>query len=86
MPLGIDRGFPQLRQKNRIVPAIDYWCFYNPTPAGLLSTLQVILADFHALALPFFAEAETELLGNKLLQTALREASAVPIKAQCRPC
>lgn len=78
VPLGIDRGFPQLRQKNRVVPAMDYWYFYDPTPAGLLSTLQTILADFHALAVPFFAQTEAELLGNKLLQTALREASAIP--------
>ena len=27
----------------------------------------MILADFHALAVPFFAQAETELLGDKLL-------------------
>jgi hypothetical protein len=82
VPLGIDRGFPQLRQKRQMVPAMDYWYFYEPTPAGLLSTLQVILADYHSLAIPFFAEAETELLGNKLLQTALREASTIPSEAR----
>ena len=81
VPLGIDRGFPQLRKKSRIVPAMDYWYFYDPTPAGLIFTLQAILADFHAIAVPFFAQAEADLLGDKLLQTALHEASAIPFEA-----
>lgn len=82
VPLGIDRGFPQLRQKNRMVPAMDYWYFYDPTPTGLLVTLQVILTDFYSLGVPFFAQAQTELLGDRLLQTALREAAAIPIEAR----
>jgi hypothetical protein len=81
-PLGIDRGFPQLRQKKLMVQAMDYWYFYDPTPAGLLCTLEVILADFQTLAVAFLAEAEDELLGDKLLQIALREASAIPLEAR----
>ena len=87
VPLGIDRGFPNFARRNKWFRRSDYWYLYDPTPAGLLSdALQMILADFHALAVPFFGQAETELLGDKLLQTALREASAIPFERACWPC
>jgi hypothetical protein len=78
VPLGIDRGFPQLRQNCRLVEAIEYWYFYQPTPDGLMATLETILADYHSLALPFFAQAQADLLADELLQTALREAASIP--------
>lgn len=78
VPLGIDRGFPQLRQNERLVQAIDYWYFYQPSTEGLDATLERILADYRLLAIPFFAQARAELLADKLLQTALREAAAIP--------
>jgi hypothetical protein len=77
-PLGLDAGFPQLRQKNRIVSAIDYWYFYEPTPIGLEMILDSILKDYHQYAVPFFSDAEKVILADKLLQTALREASKIP--------
>ena len=45
-PLGIDRGFPQLRQNSRLVEAIDYWYFHERTGNGLISAAKNILADF----------------------------------------
>lgn len=81
-PLGVDRGFPQLRQNKRLVKAIDYWYFYQSKSEGLNGTLEQILADFHLLAIPFFAWAQAELLADQLLQTALREAAAIPAESR----
>jgi hypothetical protein len=82
MPLGIDRGFPQLRRNERLVEAIEYWYFYQPTSAGLNDTLERILADFQLLAVPFFGWARKELLGHKLLQPALSAAEAIPAESR----
>src|SRR5438128_1716540 len=76
-PLGIDRGFPQLRRHERLVEAIGYWYFYQPSSEGLNVTLERILADFQQLAIPFFEVARNQLLGDKLLQAALRAAETV---------
>jgi len=82
VPLGIDRGFPELRQNNRLVQAIDHWYFYQPTVEGLNATLEQILADYHLLAIPFFARAHTELLDDRVLQIALHEAATIPAESR----
>lgn len=76
-PLGINRGFPQLRRNEQLVEAIENWYFYRPHLEGLNSTLQTILADFQQLGIPFFESARKQLLGDKMLQAALRAAEAV---------
>lgn len=82
VPLGVDRGFPQLRQNKRLVEPVDYWYFYQPNSEGLNATLEQILADFHLLAIPFFAQGQVDLLADQLLQTALREAAEIPAESR----
>jgi hypothetical protein len=81
-PLGIDRGFPQLRRNQPLVEAIEYWYFYEPNPEGLDATLERILADFQLLAIPFFERARKQLLEDKLLQAALKAAEDFPAETR----
>ena len=81
-PLGLDAVFAELRQNSRNVQIIESWYFYEPTVEGLNATLEQILADYHQLAVPFFARAQRELLDDRLLQTALREAATIPAESR----
>src|SRR5262249_18453449 len=81
-PLGIDRGFPQLRRNQRVVEAIEFWYFYEANPEGLGTTLGEILADFQLLAIPFFEWSRHQLLEYKLIQAALKAAEAIPLEAR----
>jgi hypothetical protein len=48
----------------------------------LNATLERILADSQQLAVPFFEWARKQLLGDKLLQAALRAAECIPAESR----
>jgi hypothetical protein len=80
MPLGLDTALVNLRLGARVVDAMKYWTFYEPTPEGLRHTLSEMHREFMRLAPPFFEQAERRLLSSRLLQVALAEARCVPVQ------
>jgi hypothetical protein len=80
VPLGVDTALVNLRLGTRMVDAMKYWTFYEPTPEGLRHTLGEIHREFMQLAPPFFKQAERQLLSSRLLQVALAEARCVPVQ------
>lgn len=77
VPLGVDTALVNLRLGSRLVDAIRYWEFYDPTPEGLSLTLSKIHSEFVQLAPFFFQKSEKQLLSSRLLQVALSEARSV---------
>jgi len=78
LPLGISAALVNLRLGSRLIDAMLYWTFYEPTLDGLHIALKSIHEEFKKLAPPFFAESERRLASNPLIQAGLAEARRIP--------